>query len=158
VQKITPFLWFNGNAEEAMNFYVSTFKNSKIVSIARYANFMPQMAGKVLTAIFEIEGQRFMAIDGGPQFVFTEAISLMVDCQNQKEVDKLWEKLLSGGGKASQCGWLKDRYGLSWQIIPKQLGEMLQDKDRVKASRVMQVMMKMVKIDVAALKKAYDGE
>jgi predicted 3-demethylubiquinone-9 3-methyltransferase (glyoxalase superfamily) len=154
-QKITPFLWFDGKAEEAINFYISVFKNGKINSIKRYGNEIPGMQGKVLTAVFEINGQEFMAIDGGPMFKFSEAISLYVNCQTQEEVDELWEKF-SEGGKESQCGWLKDKYGLSWQIIPSDLGKMLSDKDPVKASNVMQAMLKMHKIDVRLLKEAYD--
>jgi predicted 3-demethylubiquinone-9 3-methyltransferase (glyoxalase superfamily) len=150
-QKITPFLWFDNEAEEAMNFYVSVFKNSKIVSTG------PGPDGKVMTGTFELEGQKFMALNGGPQFKFTEAISLFVDCTDQAEVDDLWNKLTADGGKASQCGWLKDKYGLSWQIIPKALGELLGGTDPAKAQRAMQAMLKMQKIDVAALKAAYDG-
>ncbi|CAN5144753.1 VOC family protein [soil metagenome] len=155
-QKITPFLWFNNNAEEAINFYTSLFKNSKIKSIARYGDEIPGMKGKVLTAVFELDGQEFMAIDGGPQFKFTEAISLMVDCTTQEEVDELWAKF-TDGGEESQCGWLKDKYGLSWQIIPRSLGEMLSDKDPAKSGRVMQAMLKMKKIDTQKLKDAYEG-
>ncbi len=154
-QKITPFLWFNNNAEEAINFYTSLFKNSKIISINRYGDEVPGMKGKVLTAIFELNGQEFMAIDGGPQFKFTEAISMFVDCEDQEEVDKLWNKL-TGGGEESQCGWLKDKFGLSWQIIPKDLGNLLSDPDAGKAHRVMMAMLKMHKIDVAKLKEAYE--
>lgn len=156
-QKITPFLWFDGKAEEAINFYVSLFKNSKIHSIARYPDNVPGMGGKVLTAVFELDGQQFMALDGGPMYKFTEAISLYVDCETQEEVDALWEKL-SSDTNSEQCGWLKDKYGLSWQIIPKALGEMMSDKDQAKAQRVMQAMLKMKKIDIDALKKAYDGQ
>lgn len=157
MQKITSFLWFDNQAEEAMNFYVSIFKNSKIVSIAQYGDLPPGMKGKVMTGVFELEGQRFMAIDGGPHFKFTEAISLFVDCDGQEEVDRLWAKLTEGG-KEVQCGWLKDKYGLAWQIIPRQLMEMMQDKDPMKAKRVMEAMMKMIKIDVAELERAYDGK
>jgi len=162
MQKITPFLWFDNNAEEAMNFYISVFSaiglHSKVISIARYGDEVPGMKGKVLTAVFELGGQRFMAIDGGPHFKFTEAISLMVDCKTQEEVDELWDKLSEGGDKnAQQCGWLKDKYGLSWQIIPAILGEMLSDKDPEKAKRVMQAMMQMKKIDTGGLRKAYEG-
>ncbi len=154
-QKITPFLWFDGQAEEAVNFYVSIFKNSKILSIAKYPDSVPGMGGKVLTAIFELDGQQFMALDGGPMYKFTEAISLYVDCETQEEVDALWSKL-SADPNAEQCGWLKDKYGLSWQIIPRALGELMSDKDQAKAQRVMQAMLKMKKIDIAALKKAYE--
>jgi predicted 3-demethylubiquinone-9 3-methyltransferase (glyoxalase superfamily) len=150
MQKITPFLWFDGKAEEAMQFYVSIFKNSKIVST------MPGPDGKVLTGTFQLEGQQFMALNGGPQFKFTEAISLFVNCETQAEVDDLWNKLTAGGAE-SQCGWLKDKFGLSWQIIPSALGRLLGDKDRVKANRVMQAMLQMKKIDIAKLQQAYDG-
>jgi predicted 3-demethylubiquinone-9 3-methyltransferase (glyoxalase superfamily) len=155
-QKITPFLWFNGKAEEAVKFYITLFDNSTILSITRYGAEFPKMKGKVLTAVFHLEGQEFMAIDGGPRFRFTEAISLFVNCDTQKEVDTLWEKL-SKGGKKGKCGWLKDRYGLSWQIIPTALGEMLRDKDPEKAKRVMQAMLKMTRIDIKVLKQAYNG-
>jgi predicted 3-demethylubiquinone-9 3-methyltransferase (glyoxalase superfamily) len=157
MQKITPFLWFDNQAEEAVNLYTSTFKNSKIVSITRYGDEVPGMKGKVLTAVFQLEGQEFMALDGGPQFKFTEAISLYVHCQTQEEVDELWEKL-SAHPESEQCGWLKDKFGLSWQIIPDALGEMLSDKDSEKAGRVMQAMLQMQKIDIAKLKQAYEGE
>jgi len=156
MQKITPFLWFDGNAEEAVNFYTSLFKNSKVVSITRYGDDFPDMKGKVLTAVFELNGQTFMALDGGPAFKFTEAISLYVNCETQEEVDRLWEKLTEGGAE-SQCGWLKDKYGLSWQIIPTALPELLTDKDPEKAGRVMRAMLKMHKIEIEALKKAYEG-
>ena len=148
--KITPFLWFDGQAEEAMNHYVSIFKNSKIVSVSRNG-------GKVFSCTFELDGQRIMALNGGPMFKFTEAISLFVSCETQAEVDELWAKL-SAGGAESRCGWLKDKFGLSWQIIPKALGEMLGDKDPAKAGRVMQAMMQMVKLDIAGLKRAYEGQ
>jgi predicted 3-demethylubiquinone-9 3-methyltransferase (glyoxalase superfamily) len=151
MQKITPFLWLDGKAEEAMQFYVSIFKNSKIVST------MPGPDGKVLTGTFELEGQRFMALNGGPQFKFTEAISLFVNCETQTEVDELWNKLTQGGAE-SQCGWLKDKFGLSWQIIPSALGRFLGDKDRAKAGRAMQAMLQMKKIDIAKLQQAYDGK
>jgi predicted 3-demethylubiquinone-9 3-methyltransferase (glyoxalase superfamily)/uncharacterized protein YndB with AHSA1/START domain len=150
-QKITTFLWFDGNAEEAMKFYVSIFKNSKVVST------MPGPDGKVLTGTFELEGQRFMALNGGPQFKFTEAISLFVNCETQSEVDDLWKKLIAGGGAESQCGWLKDKFGLSWQIIPSALGRLLGDRDRAKAGRAMQAMLQMRKIDIAKLQQAFDG-
>lgn len=158
MQKIQPFLWFDDNAHEAAEFYVSTFKNSKINDIVRYGNAGPGEAGKVMTVDFELEGQRFVALNGGPHFKFTEAISLYVNCETQAEVDALWERLLSGGGQPSQCGWLKDKYGLSWQIIPKALAELLRDKDPLKSQRVMKAMMGMVKIDVAALLRAHRGE
>ena len=151
MQKITPFLWFDGNAEEAMKFYVSIFKNSKIVST------MPGPDGKVMTGTFQLEGQQFMALNGGPNFKFTEAISLFVNCETQAEVDDLWNKLTAGGAE-SQCGWLKDKFGLSWQIIPSALGRLLGDKDRAKAGRAMQAMLQMRKIDIAKLQQAFDGK
>jgi predicted 3-demethylubiquinone-9 3-methyltransferase (glyoxalase superfamily) len=156
MQKITPFLWFDNNAEEAMNFYVSIFKNSKIGTVSRYGDAGPGPKGSVMSATFVLEGQEFMALNGGPHFKFTPAISLFVNCETQEEVNEIWDKFLSGGGKADQCGWLKDKYGLSWQIIPKALGEMLNDPDPEKSQRVMKAMMQMVKMDVQALKQAYE--
>ena len=149
MQKITPFLWFDGNAEEAMNFYVSIFKNSKIVNLSRNGD-------TVFSGTFELDGQAFMALNGGPMFKFTEAISLFVSCKTQDEVDDLWEKL-SAGGEKSQCGWLKDKFGLSWQIIPTALGEMLGDPDPEKSQRVMQAMLQMSKIEIQKLKDARDN-
>ena len=154
-QKITPFLWFDYNAEEAMNHYVSIFDNARIVNVSRYGEGGPGPKGSVMTGTFEIEGQQFMALNGGPHFKFTEAISLFVNCATQAEVDELWEKL-SAGGQESQCGWLKDKFGLSWQIIPSALGEMLGDPDPQKSRRVMQAMLKMGKIDIAGLQAAYN--
>ncbi len=154
--KITPFLWFNDNAEEAVNFYTAIFKNSKILSMNRLPEGTPGPAGKVMTATFQLEGQEFMALNGGPEFKFTEAISLYVNCETQKEVDELWDKLIAGGGEPSQCGWLKDKFGLSWQIIPSALGQMLGDKDPRKSQNVMQAMLKMSKIDIATLRRAYE--
>lgn len=145
MNKITPFLWFDGQAEEAARFYTSIFKNSKIERIT------------AMSATFQLDGQRFMALNGGPQFKFTEAISLFVDCVTQGEVDELWEKL-SAGGEPGRCGWLKDKFGLSWQIIPTVLGELLQDEDDEKSERVMQAMLQMSKIDIAGLKRAYDRQ
>ena len=156
-QKITPFLWFDNNAEEAMNFYVSIFKDSKIIEVARYGDAGPGPKGTVMTGTFQLEGQQFMALNGGPHFKFTEAISLFVNCETQQEVDDLWNKLCAGGGAPSQCGWLKDKFGLSWQIIPSILGKLLGDKDPAKSKRVMEAMLKMIKIDINALKKAYEG-
>ncbi len=150
MQKITPFLWFNGKAEEAAKFYVSIFKNSNIHRTT------PGPNGTVMTVIFQLEGQEFIALNGGPHYQFTPAISLFVDCQSQPEVDELWEKL-SAGGEKSRCGWLKDKYGLSWQIIPRTLGPMLGDKDPKKSGRVMQAMLQMDKIDIARLEAAYKG-
>jgi predicted 3-demethylubiquinone-9 3-methyltransferase (glyoxalase superfamily) len=157
MQKITPFLWFDNQAEEAANFYVATFKNSKIDSIARYPEGSPGPAGRVMTVEFQLEGQNFVALNGGPIYTFTPAISLHVSCETQEEVDALWAKL-SAGGKEVQCGWVQDKYGVSWQIIPTALGEMLKDKDAARSKRVMQAMLKMVKIDIAGLKRAYDGK
>jgi len=151
MKKITPFLWFDTQAEQAMNFYVSIFKNSKVGSVQRAG---PD--GPVISVTFQLEGQDFMALNAGPQFKFTEAISFFVDCKTQEEVDGLWEKLTADGGEESMCGWLKDKYGLSWQIIPSALGELMGDKDPEKAQRVVQAMLKMNKIIVADLKQAYD--
>lgn len=156
MQKITPFLWFDNQAEDAMNFYVSIFNNSKIGSVSRYGEGGPGPKGEVMSATFQLDGQEFMALNGGPHFAFTEAISLFVNCEDQQEVDRLWEKLTEGG-EPSRCGWLKDKYGLSWQIIPTALGEMLNDKDPDKARRVMTTMLQMDKIDIKTLKEAYDG-
>jgi predicted 3-demethylubiquinone-9 3-methyltransferase (glyoxalase superfamily) len=155
MQKITPFLWFNNNAEEAMNFYVSIFKNSKVISVSRYGDAGPGPKGSVMTANFQLNGQEFVALNGGPQFKFTEAISFVVNCETQQEVDEFWEKL-SEGGEESMCGWLKDKYGLSWQIVPTILVKLLQDKDPVKAKRVMEAMLQMKKIDINKLKQAYE--
>jgi predicted 3-demethylubiquinone-9 3-methyltransferase (glyoxalase superfamily) len=152
MQKITPFLWFDDNAEEAVKFYSSIFKNSKIGKIARYDK-AGRPAGSVMTVEFQLEGQEFVALNGGPHFKFTEAISFVVNCETQEEVDYYWEKL-SQGGKEVQCGWLKDKYGLSWQIVPTVLGELLSGKDAAKAQRVMQAMLKMVKLDIKKLKAA----
>lgn len=152
---ITPFLWFNGNVEEAVNFYTSIFKNSKIINMHHLPGDVKGKKGKVFTATIELDGQKLMLLDGGPQFKFTPAISFFVDCNTQKEVDELWEKL-SAGGKKDRCGWLQDKYGLSWQIIPKTLGELLYDKDPIKSKRVMEAMMKMGKIEINKLEEAYN--
>jgi len=157
MQKITPFLWFDNQAEEAMNFYVSIFKNSKIISVSRYGEGGPGPAGQVMTATFQLEGQEFIALNGGPAHKLTEAISLFVNCETQEEIDQLWEKLTEGG-EESRCGWLKDKYGLSWQIIPTALGELLGDPDPAKAQRVMQAMLQMNKIEIAGLRQAYEGQ
>jgi predicted 3-demethylubiquinone-9 3-methyltransferase (glyoxalase superfamily) len=154
-QKITPFLWFNDNAEEAMNFYASIFPNSKILSVTRYGDAGPGLKGTVMTASFQLHGQEFTALNGGPHFKFTEAISLVVHCQTQKEIDEYWEKLSEGGEKV-ECGWLKDKFGLSWQIVPDVLIEMLQDKDPEKVKRVTEAMLQMKKLDIAKLKQAYE--
>ncbi len=155
MRKITPFLWFDGQAEEAMNFYTSIFKNSKIGSVARYPATEPDKPGKVMTATFELDGQEFMALNGGPEFKFTPAISFFVNCETQDEVDAFWEKL-SAGGEKSQCGWLTDKYGVSWQIVPTVLGELMGDSDPQKAQRVMSAMLQMTKLDIAELKRAYE--
>ena len=152
MKKITPFLWFDTQAEEAMNFYVSIFKNSKVLGVT------PGPNGRAMSVNFELEGQEFIGLNAGPQFKFNEAISFLVDCKTQAEVDELWEKLTADGGEESMCGWLKDKYGLSWQIIPTALGEMLADPDPEKAGRVMQAMLKMNKIGIQGLKQAYDGQ
>ena len=157
MQKITPFLWFNDKAEEAMNFYVSIFKNSKTVSVSRYGDAGPGPKGSVMVAKFQLDGQDFMALNGGPTFSFSPAISFVVNCKTQEEVDEYWEKL-SAGGATSQCGWLTDKFGLSWQIVPTALGEMMADKDPERSSRVMKAMLQMTKIDIAALRHAYDHE
>jgi predicted 3-demethylubiquinone-9 3-methyltransferase (glyoxalase superfamily) len=156
MQKITPFLWFDTEAEEAMNFYVSLFKNSKVLSVTRYGEAGPGAKGTVMSATFQLEGQQFYALNGGPQYKFTPAISLFVSCETQKEVDELWNKLSAGGHK-DRCGWLQDKYGLSWQIIPSVLGKMLGDKDPGKSGRVMKAMLQMDKIDIKKLKQAYEG-
>jgi len=155
MQKITPFLWFDDKAEEATNFYVSIFKNSKIGRVTRYGEAGPGPKGTAMSVTFELEGQEFFALNGGPLFSFTPAISFFVNCETQQEVDELWEKL-SAGGEKSRCGWLKDKYGLSWQIIPSVLGKMLQDKDAAKAKSVMNAMLQMDKIDINRLQQAYD--
>ena len=158
MQKITPFLWFDNNAEEAMHFYVSIFKNSKIGTVSRYGDAGPGPKGTVMLATFELEGQQFMALNGGPHYKLSPAISLYVDCKTQEEVDELWAKLTADGGKEDRCGWLTDKFGLSWQIIPSLLGEMLSDSDREKSQRVMKAMLQMSKIDIEALKRAYAGK
>ncbi len=156
MQKITPFLWFDGKAEEAMNFYTSIFKNSKVRSVARQGDTGPGAKGTVLTATFELDGQEFIALNGGPMFKFSPAISFFVKCETQEEVDHFWAKLVEGGAP-QQCGWLTDKYGVSWQIVPTVLGEMLQDKDPEKSKRVMQAMLKMIKLDIKLLQQAYES-
>ena len=157
MQKITPFLWFNDNAEEAVNLYTSVFKNSKIGSIARYGDAGPGPKGQVMTASFQLFGQEFTALNGGPIFKFTEAVSFVVNCESQEEVDEYWKKLTADGGQESQCGWLKDKFGLSWQIVPTILSKLLTDKDAKKAQRVMSAMLQMKKIIIADLEKAAKG-
>jgi predicted 3-demethylubiquinone-9 3-methyltransferase (glyoxalase superfamily) len=156
MQKISPFLWFDNQAEEAMNFYVSIFKNSKIGSVMRYGDAGPGPKGSVMTASFELEGQQFTALNGGPHFKFTEAISFVVSCETQEEVNELWDKLAEGG-QTQQCGWLKDKFGLSWQIIPSALIELMSDPDPEKSQRVMEAMLQMTKIEIAKLRQAYEG-
>lgn len=159
MQKITPYLWFEDNAEEAAKFYTSIFKNSRVINITHYGESAAEVSGRpkgtVTTVTFELEGQRFMALNGGPIFKFSPAISFLVSCETQQEVDDLWEKL-SEGGQVEQCGWLKDKVGVSWQIVPNILGEMIKDKDAKKSERVIKAMLQMKKIDIQGLRKAYE--
>jgi predicted 3-demethylubiquinone-9 3-methyltransferase (glyoxalase superfamily) len=157
MQKVTTCLWFNRNAEEAVNFYLSIFKNSKILDIARYPEGAPYPKGSVMLITFQLAGQEYLALNGGPEFKHTPAMSLSVDCESQAEVDRLWDKLTSGG-QESQCGWLTDKYGVSWQLVPKDLLDMMQDKDPEKSKRVTQALMKMKKIDIDTLQRARDGK
>jgi predicted 3-demethylubiquinone-9 3-methyltransferase (glyoxalase superfamily) len=157
MQRLTPCLWFDFNAEEAVNHYLSIFKNGKVLDVMHYGDATPELKGKVLLIRFEMEGQEFQALNGGPQFPFTEAVSISVDCADQAEVDALWEKLSAGGSKG-QCGWLKDKFGLSWQIVPPGMIQMLMDPDPVKSQRAMSAMMQMTKIDIATVRAAYDGK
>jgi predicted 3-demethylubiquinone-9 3-methyltransferase (glyoxalase superfamily) len=157
MQKITPFLWFDKNAEDAAKFYTSIFKSSKIAKIARYGDAGPGPKGSVMTVEFELNGEQFMALNGGPEFKFTEAISFVVNCESQEEIDYFWQKL-TAGGKEVQCGWLKDKFGLSWQIVPTAIGKMLTDPDPAKSQRVMKAMLEMIKIDLPTLQRAYDGK
>lgn len=156
MQTITPFLWFDNNAEEAMNYYVSIFPNSRILSASRYGDAGPGPKGTLMVGSFQLDGRNFMVINGGPAHKLTEAISLLVNCDTQKEVDDLWEKL-SAGGEEGRCGWLKDRFGLSWQIVPSIVGELMQDPDPAKSQRVMQAILQMNKLDIGLLKQAYAG-
>lgn len=155
MQKITPFLWFDNRAEEAMNFYTSVFKNSKVGQVLRYGDAGPGPTGSVMTASFTLDGQEFVALNGGPIFKFTEAISFVINCTTQEEVDYYWEKLTSGGGQESMCGWLKDKFGVSWQVVPTALSELLTNKDPEKAKRAMHAMLQMKKIDINVLKKSF---
>jgi predicted 3-demethylubiquinone-9 3-methyltransferase (glyoxalase superfamily) len=155
-QRITPNLWFDTEAEEAAGFYVSVFKNSRIVNVARYPEGGPREAGMVMTVEFELDGQRFVGINGGPEFTFDEAVSLQIDCEGQEEVDYYWERL-TDGGEEGPCGWLKDRYGLSWQVVPAGMDELFSDPDPERARRAMEAMLKMRKLDVAELQAAADG-
>jgi predicted 3-demethylubiquinone-9 3-methyltransferase (glyoxalase superfamily) len=156
MQKITPFLWFDGDAEEAAQFYTSVFEDSKIVTVTHYSEAGPRPNGSVMTTVFQICGQEFIALNGGPQYKFTPAVSFVVSCQTQAEIDRYWDRLVEGG-KPIQCGWLTDKYGLSWQIVPATIGQMLQDKDAEKTKRMMQAMFKMIKLDIAELQRAYNG-
>ena len=156
MQRITPFLWFDDKAEEAMNFYVSIFKNSKVLNVTRYGDAGPGPKGSVMTANFQLDGQDFIALNGGPLFKFTEAISFVVNCETQPEIDEFWDKLTAGGQEV-QCGWLKDRYGLSWQIVPRILSQLLK-KDAATSNRVMSALMQMKKLDIARLQEAHDGK
>jgi len=155
MQKITPFLWFDNKAEEAANFYVSIFKNSKVMNVVRYGDAGPGPKGSVMIATFQLDGQDFTALNGGPQFTFSPAVSFVVDCKTQQEVDELWERL-SEGGEKMQCGWLKDKYGLSWQIVPSILPELMQTNDEKKSQNVMKAMLQMTKLDIQRLQQAYD--
>ena len=155
MQKITPFLWFDNNSDEAIKFYISVFKNSKLISASYYGDAGPGPKGTIMTATIELEGQRFMLLNGGPLFKFTEAVSFFVSCKTQEEVDYYWDKLIEGGGHPSQCGWLKDKFGLSWQIVPEILGDLIGGKDARRANNAMQAMLKMSKLDIKKLKEAY---
>lgn len=157
MNKINPFLWFNDHAEEAMSFYVSVFKDSRVINVTRYGEVGPMPKGTVMVATFEIEGQVFHALNGGPQYFFSPAISFLVNCETQEEVDELWEQL-SEKGEQKKCGWLQDQFGVSWQIIPRTLGELMNDPDPEKAERVTAAMMEMTKIDIEKLKRAYEGK
>jgi predicted 3-demethylubiquinone-9 3-methyltransferase (glyoxalase superfamily) len=154
---ITPFLWFNTEAEEAMNFYVATFPNSRVKGLTRWGDGGPGPKGAVLTANFELDGKEFTALNGGPQFKFTEAVSFVVMCETQEEIDKYWDRLTGEGGQESMCGWLKDKYGLSWQIVPSKLSKLLGDPDSARAGRATQALLQMKKLDIAALEKAANG-
>ena len=157
MQKIQPCLWFDSNAEEAVNFYLSIFKNSKITNVSHYTDAGPGPKGKVMAMSFQLDGQDFMAINGGPMYTFTPAISLLVNCESQAEIDELWEKLLAGG-QSQGCGWVTDRFGVTWQVVPSLLGEMMSGKDAAKSARVMRAMLPMQKLDIATLKRAYEQE
>jgi predicted 3-demethylubiquinone-9 3-methyltransferase (glyoxalase superfamily) len=158
MQKITPFLWFDKQAEEAAQFYTSIFKNSKILRVSRYGDAGPGPKGTVMVVNFQLAGQEFTALNGGPLFKFSEAFSFVVNCETQQEVDEYWAKLTSGGGQDSQCGWLKDKFGFSWQIVPTALGRLMSDKDPQRANRVMQALLQMKKLDIATLERAAEGE
>jgi predicted 3-demethylubiquinone-9 3-methyltransferase (glyoxalase superfamily) len=157
MKQISPFLWFDNNAEEAAQFYVSVFKNSRILAVTRYGDAGPGPKGSVMVVSFQLEGQQFTALNGGPRFQFSEAFSFVVSCENQEEIDYYWNKLTSDGGQESACGWLKDKFGFSWQIVPTALGTLMSDKDPKKANRVMQALLQMKKLDIAALEEAAEG-
>lgn len=157
-QKITPFLWFDNNAEAAAQFYTSIFKNSKILKVSRYGEGGPGPKGSVMVVNFQLAGQEFIALNGGPRFKFSEAFSFVVNCENQQEVDEYWRKLTADGGAESMCGWLKDKFGFSWQVVPTELAKLMSDKDPQRANRVMQALLRMKKIDIATLKQAAEGE
>jgi two-component system sensor histidine kinase QseC len=157
MQRIVPCLWFDGNGEEALKFYSAIFTNSRVTDTLLWGDANPAKKGQLLTATFELEGQEFMVLNGGPQYTFTPAISMYVKCETQAEVDHYWDRLLEGGGTPVQCGWLTDRYGVSWQVAPTAVIRMFQDKDPAKATRAMQAMMKMVKLDIAEVRRAFDG-
>jgi len=157
MQKLTPCLWFDFNADEAVEHYLAIFKNGKVLEVTHYGDAVPSLEGKVLTMRFVIEGQEFLALNGGPQFPFTEAISIAIDCADQAEVDRLWARL-SEGGSTSRCGWLKDKFGLSWQIVPRAMMDMLKNPDTAKAQRAMSAMMTMTRLDIAALRAAFEGQ
>ena len=156
-QKITPCLWFDTQGEEAATFYTSVFKNSRIISVARYGEAGPREAGTVMTVVFELDGQQFTALNGGPEFAFNEAISFQIDCQSQEEVDEYWERLSADGGQEGPCGWVKDKYGVSWQVVPQELERLLADEDTGRAQRAMAAMLKMGKIDIAEVRRAADA-
>jgi predicted 3-demethylubiquinone-9 3-methyltransferase (glyoxalase superfamily) len=159
MQRITPFLWFDNQAEAAANFYVSVFKNSKVKGKAHYTGEEPSgQKGSVMTVSFELDGQEFVALNGGPQFKFTEAVSFVVNCETQEEIDYYWEKLTADGGEEVQCGWLTDKFGLSWQVVPAKIREWMEDKDPARSQRVMHAVMEMKKLDMAAMQRAYDGK
>jgi predicted 3-demethylubiquinone-9 3-methyltransferase (glyoxalase superfamily) len=158
MQKITPFLWFDNQAEEAAQFYTSIFKNSKILQVSRYGDAGPGPKGSVMVVNFQLAGQDFTALNGGPRFKFSEAFSFVVNCENQQEIDEYWRKLTAGGGVESQCGWLKDKFGFSWQVVPTALGKLMSNKDPKKADRVMQALLQMKKLDIAKLEQAAEEE
>jgi predicted 3-demethylubiquinone-9 3-methyltransferase (glyoxalase superfamily) len=158
MKQLTTCLWFDGQAEEAANFYISVFPHSKIESIARYGDFDPVRKGSVMTVMFELDGRPFLGLNGGPQFHFNESISLVIECESQDEIDAYWSKLTAGGGQESVCGWLKDKYGLSWQVVPAKLHKWMEGKDQARTNRLMDAVMKMKKLDLKAMERAYEGK